>query len=140
MVVYPAVLQTIFQISFSKPNLTPVSMVLLIGMNITSILKLVSFFAVLNRTRDVLKTISIKKLTEESRMQILAEEKISTSNFKLLMEKPDLNDHLCLKEFTYYVFMPTLCYQLRFPRTETIRIGWLLRRTLEFLVSAMLFL
>lgn len=115
-------------------------MVMLIGMNITSILKLVSFFSVLGRTRTVLETISDKKLTEESRFEHFPEEQLSEANFRLLLEKPNLDQHLSLKEFVYYIFMPTLCYQLRYPRTETIRIGWLLRRILEFLVSAMIFL
>lgn len=115
-------------------------MVMLIGMNITSILKLVSFFSVLGRTRTVLETLSQKKATEESRLQYFSEEQLSEANFRLLLEKPDLEQHLSLKEFVYYIFMPSLCYQLRYPRTESIRIGWLLRRILEFVVSAMIFL
>lgn len=31
----------------------------------------------------------------------------------------------------YFVFAPTLCYELNFPRSESIRMGFLLRRLFE---------
>ena len=36
--------------------------------------------------------------------------------------------------FLYYILAPTLCYQLRFPRTHRLRKRWLLRRCVELLL------
>uniref|UniRef100_A0A672KG59 O-acyltransferase n=1 Tax=Sinocyclocheilus grahami TaxID=75366 RepID=A0A672KG59_SINGR len=38
---------------------------------------------------------------------------------------------LCFSDIYYFVFAPTLCYELNFPRSESIRMGFLLRRLFE---------
>uniref|UniRef100_A0A673MYV6 O-acyltransferase n=1 Tax=Sinocyclocheilus rhinocerous TaxID=307959 RepID=A0A673MYV6_9TELE len=38
---------------------------------------------------------------------------------------------LCFSDMYYFVFAPTLCYELNFPRSESIRMGFLLRRLFE---------
>ncbi|KAI2655148.1 Diacylglycerol O-acyltransferase 1 [Labeo rohita] len=38
----------------------------------------------------------------------------------------------------YFVFAPTLCYELNFPRSESIRMGFLLRRLFEMLLLTQL--
>lgn len=37
----------------------------------------------------------------------------------------------CFADIYYFVFAPTLCYELNFPRCESIRMGFLLRRLFE---------
>uniref|UniRef100_A0A673KYY6 O-acyltransferase n=1 Tax=Sinocyclocheilus rhinocerous TaxID=307959 RepID=A0A673KYY6_9TELE len=39
----------------------------------------------------------------------------------------------------YFVFAPTLCYELNFPRSESIRMGFLLRRLFEMVGNCTLF-
>uniref|UniRef100_A0A673N4V1 O-acyltransferase n=1 Tax=Sinocyclocheilus rhinocerous TaxID=307959 RepID=A0A673N4V1_9TELE len=39
--------------------------------------------------------------------------------------------NLSLRDMYYFVFAPTLCYELNFPRSESIRMGFLLRRLFE---------
>uniref|UniRef100_A0A672KB47 O-acyltransferase n=1 Tax=Sinocyclocheilus grahami TaxID=75366 RepID=A0A672KB47_SINGR len=39
--------------------------------------------------------------------------------------------NLSLRDIYYFVFAPTLCYELNFPRSESIRMGFLLRRLFE---------
>lgn len=46
-------------------------------------------------------------------------------------------DNLNLRDLYYFMFAPTLCYELNFPRTFTIRKRFLLKRLLE-LVSLLL--
>ncbi|EUB63202.1 Diacylglycerol O-acyltransferase [Echinococcus granulosus] len=59
------------------------------------------------------------------------------------LEEPDLNkiflrltkypDNLTLGDLYYFMFAPTLCYELNFPRTFSIRKRFLLKRMLELL-------
>ena len=56
------------------------------------------------------------------------------------MKKEDILEIINIKDYLLFIFMPTLSFQLRYPRTSTIRVGWLIKRCLEFIVSMMLFL
>lgn len=42
--------------------------------------------------------------------------------------------NLSFKDLYYFVFAPTLCYELNFPRSESVRMGFLLRRLFEMLL------
>lgn len=44
-------------------------------------------------------------------------------------------DNLNLKDLFYFIFAPTLCYELNFPRTQRIRKRFLLKRIFEVLVG-----
>ncbi|XP_030637255.1 diacylglycerol O-acyltransferase 1b [Chanos chanos] len=46
--------------------------------------------------------------------------------------------NLSLRDMYYFIFAPTLCYELNFPRSERIRIGFLLRRLFEMLLLTQL--
>ncbi|TRY56501.1 hypothetical protein DNTS_018433 [Danionella cerebrum] len=46
--------------------------------------------------------------------------------------------NLSLRDAYYFVFAPTLCYELNFPRSEGIRMGFLLRRLFEMLLLTQL--
>ena len=49
-------------------------------------------------------------------------------------------DNLRLADLTYFLFAPTLCYELNFPRTERVRKFFLLRRLAELLLGLNLML
>lgn len=44
-------------------------------------------------------------------------------------------DNLTLKDLSYFLLAPTLCYELNFPRTTRIRKRFLIKRALEVLVG-----
>ena len=48
----------------------------------------------------------------------------------------DYPDNLTLKDLYYFIFAPTLCYELNFPRSDRIRIRFLVKRGLELLILA----
>ena len=43
-------------------------------------------------------------------------------------------NNLRLADLAYFVAAPTLCYETRFPRTERIRWGFLIKRTVELVI------
>lgn len=45
-------------------------------------------------------------------------------------------DNLNLRDLFYFLFAPTLCYELNFPRTTRIRKRFLFKRILEVVVGA----
>ncbi|KAG0602480.1 hypothetical protein M758_10G017000 [Ceratodon purpureus] len=58
-------------------------------------------------------------------------------------EKPDIPQHaenveypdnLTIKNIAYFMLAPTLCYQLSYPRSETVRKGWVLRQAGKLVV------
>ncbi|XP_067904998.1 diacylglycerol O-acyltransferase 1-like [Heterodontus francisci] len=49
-------------------------------------------------------------------------------------------DNLTIKDLYYFLFAPTLCYQMNFPRSTTIRIRFLLRRLFEMIFLIHLFI
>jgi diacylglycerol O-acyltransferase-1 len=44
------------------------------------------------------------------------------------------------KKLAYFLIAPTLCYQLEYPKSPTIRIPWLLKRIVEFMIISALLL
>ncbi|KAI4893276.1 hypothetical protein NFI96_019677 [Prochilodus magdalenae] len=42
--------------------------------------------------------------------------------------------NLTFKDLYYFVFAPTLCYELNYPRSKSVRMGFLLRRLFEMLL------
>lgn len=45
--------------------------------------------------------------------------------------KDDITKLLDIKHYYYFIFAPTLCFQLSYPRNERIRKVWLLKRVGE---------
>ena len=45
-------------------------------------------------------------------------------------------DNLNLKDLSYFILAPTLCYELNFPKTTRIRKRFLIKRVLEVLIGA----
>ncbi|KAF7708539.1 diacylglycerol O-acyltransferase 1b [Silurus meridionalis] len=46
--------------------------------------------------------------------------------------------NLSVKDLYYFLFAPTLCYELNFPRCKSVRMGFLLRRLFEMLLLTQL--
>jgi diacylglycerol O-acyltransferase-1 len=42
--------------------------------------------------------------------------------------KGNSSDIINFKELIYFFFLPTLCYQLTYPKTSSIRYTWLVKR------------
>lgn len=53
-------------------------------------------------------------------------------HYKELIQYPD---NLSLKDLSYFLLAPTLCYELNFPRTTRIRKRFLIKRILEVVVG-----
>ena len=45
-----------------------------------------------------------------------------------------------MSKLFYFLAAPTLCYQISYPRTSSIRWGWLLKRVVEFIFMSTLIL
>ena len=58
--------------------------------------------------------------------------------FSVCFLSPSLSLSVCLfcVDLYYFVFTPTLCYELNFPRSPKIRMSFLLRRLLEMVRGA----
>lgn len=49
-------------------------------------------------------------------------------------------DNLTLKDLYYFICAPTLCYELNFPRSDRIRVRFLVKRALEMIFLAQIIL
>lgn len=58
--------------------------------------------------------------------------KKDTHQPEVLIQYPQ---NLHLTDLLYFIFAPTLCYELNFPRTSRIRKRFLLKRILEVLIG-----
>ena len=50
--------------------------------------------------------------------------------------------NLSVVDLAYFITVPTLCYQLNYPRSSQVRVGWLVKRVIELVscVAIMIFL
>lgn len=71
---------------------------------------------------------------EENNSQHGSKEELNNTS---LVQYPD---NLNLRDLFYFIFAPTLCYELNFPRTDRIRKRFLLKRIFEVLVGTQLIL
>ncbi|XP_041375125.1 diacylglycerol O-acyltransferase 1-like isoform X2 [Gigantopelta aegis] len=132
LLVYPATVVFLFH-----PN--PIFSVNTLGIVTVIFLKLVSYACVnnwcrshrKNRTLIRRKTISVSDETSNSSSN-KANGKVET--------KLCYPDNLTLSDLYYFIFAPTLCYELNFPRSARIRKRFLLKRILEMLFLCQLML
>lgn len=71
---------------------------------------------------------------------VFANHEINETNLKIIIEyRKNWMELLSRKRLYYFLFAPTLCYQISYPRSPTIRIVWLLKRVVELvIISALL--
>ena len=108
----------------------------LLNMGVLSgLLKMISYAHVLYNVRWLLQ--ELQKCLDEPARRRLLEECASPSNAQILLE----NEHcfprfLSLTALCYYLAAPTFCYQLRYPRSPTVRKLWLAQKVGELIALA----
>lgn len=90
----------------------------------------------LNRSGSEHEDTVDKKIVEKPEAEQKEEDDMLSDLDEVALNKIVLNiteypDNLTLYDLYYFMFAPTLCYELNFPRTFTIRKRFLLKRTLE---------
>lgn len=64
---------------------------------------------------------------------------LQAKNGEIVIPKVSYPDNLTYYDIYYFMFTPTLCYELNFPRSARIRKRFLLRRGFEMVISFNLF-
>lgn len=60
---------------------------------------------------------------------------IGADNLKLVVKhQSEISELVSLKQLLYFSVAPTLCYQLSYPRNKSIRVVWLLKRMVEYVL------
>lgn len=107
------------------PSVTPVGGAFVLGTYTILFLKLYSYKDVNLWCRE-LSTIKAKKLARSLSCP-------SAQTFHGGDHKVCYPGNLTIRDMYYFVFAPTLCYELNFPRSPKIRMSFLLRRLFEML-------
>jgi len=139
-------------------NIGLISSVLACGMYTTIFLKLISYIQVNKWCRDTLtRRTLINKHMYGNGDFLLRERKKTFLNMKEYNQRTEKDEkkddieimdkhlvhwpsNLTLKDMFYFILVPTLCYELNFPRTGRIRKFFLLRRVLEVFLGTNLML
>ncbi|KAG5867241.1 hypothetical protein JTB14_015125 [Gonioctena quinquepunctata] len=88
-----------------------------------------------NRQNSKLRRQSLSYSNLKSSKSLNGDQDLSNEDLidhKKLIQYPD---NLNLRDLYYFLFAPTLCYELNFPRTERIRKRFLVKRIFEVLVG-----
>eukprot|EP00064_Thunnus_orientalis_P009548 superscaffoldBa00001220_g9572 len=107
------------------PSMTPVGGAFALGTYTILFLKLYSYKDVNMWCRE-LSTVKAKKLARSLSCP-------SAQHFNGGDRKVCYPGNLTIRDMYYFVFAPTLCYELNFPRSPKIRMSFLLRRLFEML-------
>ena len=60
-------------------------------------------------------------------------------NMKIIEEHKDAFDkYLTIKSFSYYVVVPTYCYQLEYPKSKGMRVGFFIQKSLQLLAISLM--
>uniref|UniRef100_A0A672FMZ9 O-acyltransferase n=1 Tax=Salarias fasciatus TaxID=181472 RepID=A0A672FMZ9_SALFA len=105
------------------PSVTPVGGTFVLGVYTILFLKLYSYKDVNSWCRE-LSSIKAKKLARSLSCP-------STQQLNRGEPKVCYPGNLTIRDMYYFVFAPTLCYELNFPRSPSIRMSFLLRRLFE---------
>uniref|UniRef100_A0A8C6STK1 O-acyltransferase n=1 Tax=Neogobius melanostomus TaxID=47308 RepID=A0A8C6STK1_9GOBI len=105
------------------PSVTPVGGAFALGIYTIVLLKLYSYRDVNMWCRDLSRA-KAKNCPAPSPVSVLLLHRTS---------KVCYPGNLTIKDMYYFAFAPTLCYELNFPRSPKIRMGFLLRRLVEML-------
>lgn len=85
---------------------------------------------------DSLKTMMYFAEEERTSGYLTEIHKLKMEKDKDTMPLVQYPDNLNVRDLTYYLFSPTVCYELNFPRTTRIRKRFLLKRLLEVIIGA----
>uniref|UniRef100_A0A8D3CZ99 O-acyltransferase n=1 Tax=Scophthalmus maximus TaxID=52904 RepID=A0A8D3CZ99_SCOMX len=109
----------------SVNSMTPVGGVLSLGVYTVLFLKLYSYQDTNRWCREIRKA-KAKRLTRSYSCP-----SVSQSNGSAVHSHVSYPGNLTHRDMYYFVFAPTLCYQLNFPRSPRIRVRFLMRRLFE---------
>ncbi|XP_030002624.1 diacylglycerol O-acyltransferase 1a isoform X2 [Sphaeramia orbicularis] len=109
------------------PSMTPVGGVLSLGIYTVLFLKLYSYQDT-NRWCREIRRAKAKRLTRSYSCP-----SVTQSNGSAVHSNVSYPGNLTHRDMYYFVFAPTLCYQLNFPRSPRIRKRFLMRRLFEML-------
>ncbi|XP_029695092.1 diacylglycerol O-acyltransferase 1b [Takifugu rubripes] len=107
------------------PSVTPVGGASALSIYTILFLKLYSYKDVNLWCRE-LSSIKVKKLSRS--LSCPSQQHWSGGDCKV-----SYPGNLTIRDMYYFVFAPTLCYELNFPRSPSVRVGFLLRRLCEML-------
>ncbi|XP_068995539.1 diacylglycerol O-acyltransferase 1b [Embiotoca jacksoni] len=107
------------------PSMTPAGGVFVLGTYTILFLKLYSYKDVNLWCRE-LSTVKAKKLARS--LSCPSAQHLNGGDHKVCYP-----GNLTIRDIYYFVFAPTLCYELNFPRSPKIRMSFLLRRLFEML-------
>uniref|UniRef100_A0A4W6CN06 O-acyltransferase n=1 Tax=Lates calcarifer TaxID=8187 RepID=A0A4W6CN06_LATCA len=107
------------------PSMTPVGGAFVLGIYTILFLKLYSYKDVNMWCRE-LSTVKAKKLARS--LSCPSAQHLNGGDRKVCYP-----GNLTIRDMYYFVFAPTLCYELNFPRSPKIRTSFLLRRLFEML-------
>ncbi|XP_043563221.1 diacylglycerol O-acyltransferase 1-like [Chiloscyllium plagiosum] len=105
---------------------------LVLGIHSIMFMKLYSYHEVNRWLREEWAPLGLKSAIKHPGISSCASDPSNTGggNLQQLVTFPD---NLTVKDLYYFLFAPTLCYQMNFPRSSKIRIRFLLRRLLEMI-------
>ena len=101
---------------------------------ITILLKMISFSHTLSSARSLTRKIRDKKGSAEELNELIAS--MPPKTYEMLQQKNfELFELATFKHLMYFIAAPTLCFQLHYPRTNKIRVSFIVKRTLEFVLT-----
>ena len=122
MLVYPVIL-----IQWIQSEALPATYLMLFAVSL--FLKLTSFHHVCYDNRYLIRRIKAQKKPEQAVEGLATMFNVNESTFALAATYPN---NLDLKHFVRFCVAPTCCFQFVYPTSQSIRLGYLLKRMLEF--------
>eukprot|EP01016_Furgasonia_blochmanni_P032799 TRINITY_DN3386_c0_g1_i3.p1 TRINITY_DN3386_c0_g1~~TRINITY_DN3386_c0_g1_i3.p1 ORF type:complete len:359 (-),score=34.74 TRINITY_DN3386_c0_g1_i3:347-1423(-) len=130
--IFPIIFTTIM-----RPH--PVPALVLFSLNLILALKLISFAHVMRSLRFMNQKIRDLAKNNKNIIEFIERTEISQENLEVIRQSVDNPLSLLnMRHLLYFIAAPTLCYQLSYPKTPSIRKLWLLKRIIEFLLCSSL--
>ena len=105
---------------------------------LTLLLKLTSFHHVMSYHRQLLDRMDLTKKNYVKEMTT----HFSFDEFKLVEDTTNITissfNPLRFSHYMRFIFAPTLCFQFDYPTTESIRISYVVKRTIELVLCNLL--
>jgi diacylglycerol O-acyltransferase 1 len=112
----------------------PVSGLLFTGFGLVLFLKLISYMQVNTEILSILDRSAALARSEFNEF-VFANHEINAENLEIIVKnRKDWQLIITRKRLAYFLIAPTLCYQLEYPQSPTIRVPWLLKRVAELVV------
>ena len=125
MLVYPIIL-----IQWIGSNALPATYFMLFA--VSFFLKLTSFHHVCYDNRYLIKRIKASgkhQDTKEATEDFATLYNVNERTMAIALQYPE---NLCLRHYLRFLIAPTCCYQFIYPTSSSVRIGYLLKRVVEF--------